>query len=92
MRTETGVFEPILESAANLPAPKLLQELRQRGREGFAALGLPNRRQEEWRFTRLKGIEDEIFAAPDVVAASIDISPGFVARTAEVPCPVGFWT
>ena len=75
MRTETGVFEPILESAANLPAPKLLQELRQRGREGFAALGLPNRRQEEWRFTRLKGIEDEIFAAPDVVAASIDISP-----------------
>ena len=75
MRTETGVFEPILESAANLPAPKLLQELRQRGREGFAALGLPNRRQEEWRFTRLKGIEDEIFAPPDVVAASIDISP-----------------
>ena len=75
MRTETGVFGPILESAANLPAPKLLQELRQRGREGFAALGLPSRRQEEWRFTRLKSIEDDIFAPPDVVAASIDISP-----------------
>jgi len=75
MRTETGVFETILESAASLPAPKLLQNLRQRGRESFAALGLPGRRQEEWRFTRLKGIEDEIFAPPDVVAASIDISP-----------------
>ena len=72
---ETGVFETILESAASLPAPKLLQDLRQRGRESFATLGLPNRRQEEWRFTRLKGLEDEIFAPPDVVAASIDISP-----------------
>jgi len=73
--TSTQVFETILESAASLPAPKLLQDLRQRGRESFAALGLPNRRQEEWRFTRLKSIEDEIFAPPDVVAASIDISP-----------------
>ena len=78
---ETGVFETILESAASLPAPKLLQDLRQRGRESFATLGLPNRHQEEWRFTRLKGIEDEIFAPPDVVAASIDISPWRVSDT-----------
>jgi len=73
--TSTHVFETILESAARLPAPRLLQDLRQRGRESFAALGLPSRRQEEWRFTRLKSLEDEIFAPPDVVAASIDISP-----------------
>ena len=75
MRAETGVFETILESAAGLPAPELLQDLRQRGRESFAALGLPSRRQEEWRFTRLKGIEEEIFQPPDVVASRIDISP-----------------
>ncbi len=72
--TSTGVFETILESAAHRPAPELLQNLRQRGRESFAALGLPSRRQEEWRFTRLKGIEDKIFQPPDVVASSIDIS------------------
>jgi len=78
---ETGVFETILESAASLPAPKLLQDLRQRGRESFATIGLPSRHQEEWRFTRLKGIEDEIFAPPDVVAASIDISPWRVSDT-----------
>jgi len=75
MSAETAVFETILESAAHRPAPELLQDLRQRGRESFAALGLPSRRQEEWRFTRLKGIEDKIFQPPDVVASSIDISP-----------------
>jgi Fe-S cluster assembly protein SufD len=75
MRAGTGVFETILESAAHRPAPELLQNLRQRGRESFAALGLPSRRQEEWRFTRLKGIEDKIFQPPDVVASSIDVSP-----------------
>ncbi len=73
--TSTGVFETILESAARLPAPELLQDLRQRGRESFATFGLPSRRQEEWRFTRLKGIEEEIFQPPDVVASRIDISP-----------------
>jgi len=72
---ETGVFETILESAAGLPAPELLQDLRQRGRDSFAALGLPSRRQEDWRFTRLTEIEEQIFEAPDVVASSIDISP-----------------
>ena len=73
--TSTGVFETILESAAGLPAPELLQDLRQRGRESFAALGLPSRRQEEWRFTRLEGVEEEIFQPPDVVTSRIDISP-----------------
>jgi len=73
--TSTGVFETILESAARLPAPELLQDLRQMGRERFATFGLPSRRQEEWRFTRLKGIEEEIFQPPDVVASRIDISP-----------------
>ena len=72
---KTGVFETILESAAGLPSPELIQGLRQRGRESFASLGLPSRRQEDWRFTRLKDIEEQIFEAPDVVASSIDISP-----------------
>jgi len=75
MRAGTEVFETILESAAHRPAPELLQDLRQRGRESFAALGLPSRRQEEWRFTQLKGIEEESFQPPDVVASSIDVSP-----------------
>ncbi len=78
--TSTGVFESILESAARLPAPGLLQDLRRRGRERFATFGLPSRRQEEWRFTRLKGIEEEIFQPPDVVASRIDISPWRVSE------------
>ena len=75
MSAATGAFETILESAAHLPAPELLQDLRQRGRKSFSTLGLPSRRQEEWRFTRLKGIEEEIFQPPDVVASRVDISP-----------------
>jgi len=75
LRAETGVFDTILQSATHRPAPELLQNLRERGRDSFLALGLPNRRQEEWRFTRLDGIGEKIFEPPDVVAASIDISP-----------------
>ncbi len=75
MSVETEVFETVLESAAHRPAPELLKDLRLRGRDSFATLGLPSRRQEEWRFTRLEGIGDEVFEPPDVVASSIDISP-----------------
>jgi Fe-S cluster assembly protein SufD len=58
-----------------MPAPELLKDLRTRGRQSFAALGLPTRRQEEWRFTGLKGIETEIFENPTAAAPRIDVTP-----------------
>jgi Fe-S cluster assembly protein SufD len=73
--TQVTAFAEALEAVARTPAPELLQELRNRGRESFAALGLPTRRQEEWRFTRLKGIEEAVFGTPTAVAPRIDIAP-----------------
>ena len=72
--TQTAAFEPALKAVADLPAPELLQELRLKGRKSFKSLGLPNRRQEEWRFTRLKGIDEGEFEAPTAVAPRVDIT------------------
>jgi Fe-S cluster assembly protein SufD len=68
-------FASALDTVAGLPAPELLQDLRTRGRASFATLGLPSRRQEEWRFTGLKGIEGEVFELPAAVAPRIDVTP-----------------
>jgi len=65
----------VLDTATTAPAPALLQELRSRGRKNFVALGLPTRRQEEWRFTRLKEIEETEFSVPPLVPSRIDVTP-----------------
>jgi Fe-S cluster assembly protein SufD len=72
--TQTA-FADAIEAVAGLPAPELLQELRLKGRESFSSLGLPSRRQEEWRFTRLKGIDESDFGTPSAVAPRVDITP-----------------
>ena len=77
--TRGSPFAEALEAAAGSPAPELLQELRLRGRESFTNLGLPSRRQEEWRFTRLKGIEGGSFELPDSVVPRIDVAHWRVA-------------
>ncbi len=69
-----GSLLSVLDTAAAAPAPALLHELRGRGRTQFEALGLPSRRQEDWRFTRLKDIEDREFAPPPLVPSRIDIT------------------
>jgi Fe-S cluster assembly protein SufD len=73
--TDITAFAGALDAVASMPAPELLQDLRMRGRESFATLGLPTRRQEEWRFTGLKGIETEVYQAPSAVAPRIDVTP-----------------
>jgi len=70
-----GAFASALDAVAGAPAPELFKGLRLKGRESFAALGLPNRRQEEWRFTGLKAIENGIFEPPTAVASRIDVTP-----------------
>jgi Fe-S cluster assembly protein SufD len=72
--TQGTAFAGALEAIASTPAPKLLQELRLKGRESFTTLGLPSRRHEEWRFTRLKTIEEGSFELPTAVAPRIDIA------------------
>jgi Fe-S cluster assembly protein SufD len=72
--TDIGAFASALDAVGGLPAPELLQDLRTRGRASFATLGLPSRRQEEWRFTGLKGIEGEVFELPAAVAPRIDVT------------------
>ncbi len=73
--SNAGEFTSALDAVARLPVPELLQSLRTRGRTSFAALGLPSRRQEEWRFTGLKGIEGEVFEHPSAVTPRIDVTP-----------------
>jgi Fe-S cluster assembly protein SufD len=73
--TQSAAFTEALEAVAGSPAPELIQQLREKGRESFAALGLPTRGQEEWRFTRLKGLEEVVFETPTAVAPRIDIAP-----------------
>jgi len=78
--TNSGAFASALRAVAGLPAPELLKDLRARGRESFSTLGLPSRRQEEWRFTGLKGIEGEVFESPAAVAPRIDVTPWRVSN------------
>jgi len=75
MTTPTTPFAGVLEASAAAPAPGALLDLRNRGRKSFASLGLPNRRQEEWRFTRLKTLQEAAFELPSPLAPRIDIAP-----------------
>ncbi len=73
--TSPAPFSAALEAASSAPSPKLLLALRAAGRKSFEKLRLPSRREEAWRFTRLKAIEGAAFEPPAVVPSRIDISP-----------------
>ncbi|MCU0234424.1 MAG: Fe-S cluster assembly protein SufD [Thermoanaerobaculales bacterium] len=66
-------FARALEAAAAAPAPAALQRLRSAGRARFAAAGLPDRRQEAWRFTRLRALEGLDFEPPPAAIPRIDV-------------------
>ncbi len=70
----SGPFERVLEASAGRPAPELLRHLRARGRERFELTGLPSRRRESWRFTRLKGIEEAVFEPPATSPERVDVT------------------
>lgn len=72
-------FAAALQAAARLPAPELLKGLHSSGRASFAALGLPSRRQESWRFTRLAEVEKARYEAPAAVPLRVDISASRLA-------------
>ena len=72
---QTSSFAGVLNAVAGSPAPELLQDLRLRGRESFATLGLPDRRQEEWRFTGLRAIQSEVYDPPSTATPRVDVAP-----------------
>jgi Fe-S cluster assembly protein SufD len=67
-------FSAALEAAASVPSPEPLLALRTAGRESLQDLGLPSRRQEAWRFTRLKAIEETTYELPATVPPRVDIT------------------
>ncbi|MEJ2188188.1 MAG: Fe-S cluster assembly protein SufD [Acidobacteriota bacterium] len=69
-----AAFSAVLEAAAAAPAPEPLRALRHAGRANLEELGLPSRRQEEWRFTRLDSIGKAVFEPPPAVPSRVDIS------------------
>jgi Fe-S cluster assembly protein SufD len=70
----SGAFASALNAVAAMPVPELLKDLRSKGRESFASLGLPSRRQEEWRFTGLKAVETGDYEAPRAITSRIDVT------------------
>ena len=72
-------LEPAFDAIAASPSPAALAALRAAGRKSFEGLGLPSRRQEEWRFTRLTNLQEAAFELPSRVAPRVDIAPWKVA-------------
>ena len=56
---ETGLIS--FSETANLEGPAWLKELQETARTEFEALGLPNRRVEEWKYTDLKSAIKQAF-------------------------------
>jgi Fe-S cluster assembly protein SufD len=70
----TEAFKAALDAANAAPAPELLRDLRAAGRRRFETLGLPNRRQEAWRLTRLSGLDGLTFNPPAGGSVRSDVS------------------
>lgn len=68
---------------AALPGPAWLGDIRRSAAEAFERLGLPSRRDEEWRYTSLRRIESASFA-PSAGAGVIDAS-SLARMTVDVP-------
>ncbi len=85
--TRRAGFEGLFEAIAGTRTgePLILAELRRRGREAFAASGLPTPRDEDWRFTNLRPVATtdwttvESTVEPDVrdAVAARSFKPGY---------------
>ena len=70
----TEAFTSAIEAVKSAPAPELLRDLRAAGRRRFESLGLPTRRQEAWRLTRLGSFDDMTFNPPAGGSVRSDVS------------------
>jgi Fe-S cluster assembly protein SufD len=67
------VFRPDFSAVGEGEQPLFLRSLRISAQQRFAELGLPTRRDEEWRFTPLKTIADTAYAVSDVPGKPTDL-------------------
>ncbi|MGQ0458051.1 MAG: Fe-S cluster assembly protein SufD [Hyphomicrobium sp.] len=85
-KAEQGLAEQSAKAAASLPGGAKLRKIRERAASSFAALGLPHRRMEEWKYTDLRALLKDA-AAPsrtDTKAAKAALAaalPGLDAAT-----------
>jgi len=89
--TRHAGLEALLETIAGSRSgePPVLADLRRRGREAFAAKGLPTPRDEDWRFTNLRPVTgvDWATAEPTVTA---EVRSAVAARSFEPATRVVF--
>ena len=71
-KAEQGLTESFEAVAGALPGSGVVREARRRAIGTFAALGLPHRRIEEWKYTDLRALLKEAFAPAVDRAAPVD--------------------
>jgi Fe-S cluster assembly protein SufD len=60
-KAETAIFEELSEVAGDLPGGAVIRKARTLGIGRFAALGLPHRRIEEWKYTDLRSMLQDAY-------------------------------
>src|SRR5262245_53283039 len=71
-KAEQALTESFEAVAGALPGNAAVREARRRAIGTFAALGLPHRRIEEWKYTDLRALLREAFAPSVARAAPVD--------------------
>ena len=68
---------------ARVPAGRAsVERIRARGRDRFAQVGFPSARDEDWKYTSVRPIQDQVFVPADAVSPRVDR-----ARLAQVTIP-----
>lgn len=81
-KAEQALSEAFSAAAAELPGSGEIRKLRLDAMGRFGALGLPNRRNEAWKYTDLRNLVKDIYAAPaatKVTAADVEAALGPLA-------------
>ena len=79
--SKTTTAQLVTDWVAGLPAPAgVLQPVQQRGRAALTTLGLPSRRQEDWRLTDLARLES-------LFTRALPSQPASLARSGPVDAP-----
>ena len=89
-KAETALGEQFAEAETTLPGGEWLRELRLKAIGAFAALGLPHRRVEEWKYSDLRAAMKEAYPLarasigdPAAYVVAKHLGAGFEKNTAE---------
>lgn len=70
-KAEQGFADQFSQSKAALPGDAWTGALRQKAWDAYAAVGLPHRRVEEWKYTDLRTLLTEAYPPPPTVAEAL---------------------